>query len=214
MRIARLTPAGVAERAMLDERSDDAGVRRCWNRSPPPSGRASSPPCATVERLLTAARRRDRGGRPGHPDAQHCIARVLRRARPPVRGGLRPARSASPRSRTSCDRRPGCCSWRYAAGRAGRLRRAEVPRGRADRDQAHVGRRLAPGAWASAGACSPSSRRCAAADGAHTVRLETNRTLAEAIAMYRRAGYVEVPRSTTSPTPTTGSRSISDFAGR
>jgi ribosomal protein S18 acetylase RimI-like enzyme len=29
--------------------------------------------------------------------------------------------------------------------------------------------------------------------GARTVRLETNRTLTEAIAMYRKAGYVEVP---------------------
>ena len=29
--------------------------------------------------------------------------------------------------------------------------------------------------------------------GGHAVRLETNRTLAEAIALYRSAGYTEVP---------------------
>ena len=33
----------------------------------------------------------------------------------------------------------------------------------------------------------------AAAHGARAVRLETNRTLSEAIALYRSAGYVEVP---------------------
>jgi ribosomal protein S18 acetylase RimI-like enzyme len=33
----------------------------------------------------------------------------------------------------------------------------------------------------------------AAANGARTVRLETNRTLVEAIALYRTSGYREVP---------------------
>jgi hypothetical protein len=33
---------------------------------------------------------------------------------------------------------------------------------------------------------------CAARTGAHTVRLETNRALTEAIALYRSAGYAEV----------------------
>jgi ribosomal protein S18 acetylase RimI-like enzyme len=35
--------------------------------------------------------------------------------------------------------------------------------------------------------------RHAEAAGARTLRLETNRTLVEAIALYRSAGYVEVP---------------------
>ena len=34
---------------------------------------------------------------------------------------------------------------------------------------------------------------CAAERGARVVRLETNRTLAEAIGLYRSAGYTEVP---------------------
>jgi ribosomal protein S18 acetylase RimI-like enzyme len=34
---------------------------------------------------------------------------------------------------------------------------------------------------------------CAAESGGRTVRLETNRALTEAIALYRSAGYVEVP---------------------
>src|SRR6266567_7571259 len=39
----------------------------------------------------------------------------------------------------------------------------------------------------------------AAAHGARTVRLETNRALVEAISLYRSAGYVEVPRFNDEP---------------
>jgi ribosomal protein S18 acetylase RimI-like enzyme len=39
----------------------------------------------------------------------------------------------------------------------------------------------------------------AAAHGARAVRLETNQTLAEAISLYRSAGYVEVPRFNDEP---------------
>ena len=41
--------------------------------------------------------------------------------------------------------------------------------------------------------------RLAAATGSPTVRLETNRTLTEAIAMYRSSGYREVPAFNTEP---------------
>ncbi len=49
--------------------------------------------------------------------------------------------------------------------------------------------------------------------GAASVTLETNASLTEAIAMYRASGYVEVEPSTTSSTPTTGSRSRSPELG-
>jgi hypothetical protein len=42
--------------------------------------------------------------------------------------------------------------------------------------------------------------------GAHTIRLETNRALVEAIALYRSTGYQEVEALTRSRTPTTGSQ--------
>jgi ribosomal protein S18 acetylase RimI-like enzyme len=41
--------------------------------------------------------------------------------------------------------------------------------------------------------------RVARAQGARVVRLETNRALTEAIALYRRSGYVEVPRASDEP---------------
>jgi ribosomal protein S18 acetylase RimI-like enzyme len=41
--------------------------------------------------------------------------------------------------------------------------------------------------------------RRAAAHGARAVRLDTNRHLVEAIALYRSAGYVEVPRFNDEP---------------
>ena len=44
--------------------------------------------------------------------------------------------------------------------------------------------------------------------GAPMTRLQTNQALTEAIALYRACGYREVPRSTTSPTRTTGSRTL------
>ena len=46
---------------------------------------------------------------------------------------------------------------------------------------------------ASAAGCSASSRQAAARSGATIVHLETNRALTEAIALYRSAGYREVP---------------------
>lgn len=41
--------------------------------------------------------------------------------------------------------------------------------------------------------------RTACKAGVHRVRLETNRALTEALARYRRSGYVEVPRFNDDP---------------
>ena len=53
----------------------------------------------------------------------------------------------------------------------------------------------------------------ARAAGAPAVQLDTNRTLTEAIALYRKTGYVEIEPSTTSPTPTTGSERTCELSG-
>ena len=50
-----------------------------------------------------------------------------------------------------------------------------------------------PAGWGSAGGCWRSSRRGPPSTGTASVRLETNAALTEAIALYRSAGYVEVP---------------------
>ena len=59
-------------------------------------------------------------------------------------------------------------------------------------DQADVGGGIGARAWGSRAGCSPRSRRTRVRSGATVARLETNRALVEAIAMYRSAGYVEV----------------------
>ena len=46
--------------------------------------------------------------------------------------------------------------------------------------------------WASVDGCCRSSKLAPLNSGSRVVRLETNRTLIEAVAMYRTAGYVEV----------------------
>ena len=55
-----------------------------------------------------------------------------------------------------------------------------------------MGRRPRRAASGSAGACSRELERVAAANGATVVRLETNRSLREAIGLYRSSGYREV----------------------
>ena len=54
----------------------------------------------------------------------------------------------------------------------------------------------------------------ARAEGVTVLHPETNETLTEAMALYRSAGYVEVPPFATSRTPTTGSRSGSTRRAR
>src|SRR5262249_6044475 len=80
---------------------------------------------------------------------------------------------------------------RRAAARASdRLRRAQVSRQRAGGVETDVDRAGRP----RAGGRTPGARRgrAAPARGARLVRLETTRAMREAIALYRRAGYVEV----------------------
>jgi hypothetical protein len=55
-----------------------------------------------------------------------------------------------------------------------------------------VGRRVRPRPGHRSSAPHP-LEACAVRSGASTARLETNRALVEAIALYRSAGYVEVP---------------------
>ena len=77
------------------------------------------------------------------------------------------------------ERPVGCGALKFHADEAAELKRmwvAESARGLG------IGRRLLS-----------ELERHAAAEGARTVRLETNGSLTEAIALYRSAGYVEVP---------------------
>ena len=152
---------------------------------------------------------RDRRRRPRPPPCPALPRRVLRRARPALRHGLRPG-PAPPRA-TRRDAPAGRrVPRRDAAGRAGRLRRRSSST--AD-EPAEIKRMWVAPATRGPRRRPPHARRARDAGppttGAPAVRLETNRSLTEAIAMYRSSGYGRSTPSTTSPTPTTGSRSHS-----
>ena len=206
VRTVRLTPLGTAERALLDERSDALAPvpARAAER------RAARRGCVggdgEVEQLLTAAPGRRSHPGPGDRRTRGCARGLLRRARPSGSttgfdpGGEHPRRrGAGPAARAAA---PG-----GAARRAGRLRGAEAARRRPaeikrmwvapDARGLGLGRRLLE----RAGGPGRGARRTA-------MRLETNRLARRGD---RAVPLVRVPsrcrRSTTSPTPTTGSRS-------
>jgi ribosomal protein S18 acetylase RimI-like enzyme len=142
---------------------------------------------AEVERLLTAAMVRIAPVDPAHPHARHCMRAYASELDRRFDGGFDPGRSISA---TDAELRPpaglvlvatlrsapiGCGALRFHPGEPTELKRmwvAEQARGLG------VGRRMLAELEARA--------------GAGVVRLETNRALTEAIAMYRSSGYTEV----------------------
>jgi DNA-binding MarR family transcriptional regulator/GNAT superfamily N-acetyltransferase len=190
VRSAQLTPAGLAERALLDQRSDD--LARSF-LAPLTTGQRDRlvAAMADVERLLTAAMVEIRALDPAHPDARSCIRSYFAELDRRSDSGFDPAAGipAEPH-----ELRPpagvllvaylrsdpiGCGAVKHHGTAPSEIKRmwvAESARGLG------VGRRLLAEleAWA--------ARR-----GARTLRLETNRALTEAIGLYRSSGYVEVP---------------------
>ena len=117
VRVARLTAAGRAERAELEQRSDElAGSFLA------PLGDAQRDrlvgAMAEVERLLTAAMVRIAPADPADPARAALPAGVRRRARPPLRRRVRPRRAAS--RPTDAELRPpaGLRARRHAARRS------------------------------------------------------------------------------------------------
>ncbi len=90
VRTAQLTDAGRAERAVLERRSDELAASLLEPLSAAQRSRLVAA-MGDVERLLTAAIVEIAPIDPLHPDAQHCLTPVLRRARHTVRDRLRPA---------------------------------------------------------------------------------------------------------------------------
>jgi DNA-binding MarR family transcriptional regulator len=189
VRTARLTTAGRAERRILDRRSDELAHSMLASLSETRRRRLVAA-MAEVEQLLTAALVEFAIVDPGRREARHCLrayfaeldrrfevgfalgsdfSTELRGFRPPAGLFLLATVRGEP---------VGCGGLRLDGSDAAEVKRmwvAESARGLG------IGRRLLV-----------ELERHAAAEGARTVRLETNGALTEAIGLYRSAGYREV----------------------
>ncbi len=190
VRTARLTAAGLAERAELDRRSDELAASILQPLSGSQRDRLIAA-MAEVERLLIASTVDITVTDPRQPEARHCMRAYFAELARRFEGGFDPAQTAGS---DDDEFTPPAGMLLVAAlhaepvGCAGlKLRRAEgavvkrmwvspTVRGLG------LGRRLLAEVEA-----------LAAAHGVRTLRLETNKALTEAIALYRSAGYREVP---------------------
>jgi DNA-binding MarR family transcriptional regulator len=189
IRVARLTRAGLEERRLLDERSDELAASILG----PLDGAQRDQLVAamrTVERLITASLVQIRSIDPEHPDARRClrayVAELNRRSDipfDPSNGSTAEPHEVRPPAGAFVvayldEEAIGCGAVKHRAGGPSDIKRmwvAESARGLG------LGRRLLA-----------ALEEIAVRGGASAARLETNRTLVEAIALYRSAGYVEV----------------------
>jgi DNA-binding MarR family transcriptional regulator/GNAT superfamily N-acetyltransferase len=190
VRRAELTEAGLAERAELDARSDDLAESFLT----PLDARQRDRLVAAmhdVERLLTAAMVEVKPTDPDNPDARECVRAYFDELDRRSDSGFDPGAGISAEPH---ELRPpaglflvaylrsepvGCGAAKHHPGAASEIKRmwvAESTRGLG------LGRRLLA-----------ELEESATRSGARAVRLETNRALTEAIALYRSSGYVEVP---------------------
>jgi DNA-binding MarR family transcriptional regulator/GNAT superfamily N-acetyltransferase len=189
VRTARLTAAGRRERELLDRRSDELAESLLEPLGTRQRERLVAA-MADVERLLTAAMVTIEPLEPEHPHARHCLREYAVELDRRFPQGFDPALSISADAAEL--RQPaglllvawlqgepvGCGALKFHEDGPTELKRmwvAESARGLG------LGRRLLAELEAHA-ARGPSP----------VVRLETNGTLAEAIALYRSAGYTEV----------------------
>ncbi len=186
VRMARLTGKGRAERALLDRRSDELAASLIEPLSEPQQARLMTA-MRDVERLLTLAMVRIEAADPLEPGARHCLRSYVEELDRRFAGGFDPALSISA---DAPELRPpaglllvarlhsepvACGALKFHEGAPTELKRmwvADSARGLG------LGRRM----------LAELEARCPGP----VVHLETNGSLAEAIALYRSAGYTEV----------------------
>src|ERR671919_1053311 len=189
VRTARLTAAGLRERVVLDERSDELAESLLEPLNESQRSRLVSA-MSDVERLLTAAMVEVKPVDPLHSHAQYCISQYFAELDRRLDIGFDPSISISA---DADELRPpaglvllatlrsepiGCGALKFHDDAPTELKRmwvADSARGLG------IGRRLLAELEAEA------SR-----SGSTIVRLETNGSLTEAIALYRSSGYTEV----------------------
>lgn len=190
VRTVALTEAGRAERAVLDGLSDELAASLLAPLNERQRAKLVAA-MADVDRLLTAGTVTLHVTDPGHPDAQSCLRAYYDELQSRFETGFDPLRSALPDPAEL--RAPkglflvarlhgepvGCAGLKLPAGAPAEIKRMWVaPRARG----LGLARRFL---------AELESR--AAAAGRDLVRLDTNKTLTEAIGLYRTAGYLEVP---------------------
>ena len=190
IRVARLTAAGRAERAALDERSNELARSLLAPLTPGQQERLLAA-MRDVERLLTAASVEIRPVDPEHPDARYCLAEYVAELNRRSERGFDPSVGATALPH---EVRPpagqffvaylhgeaiGCGAVKHHADAPAEIKRmwiAPAARGLG------LGRRLLE-----------TLEACARAGGARVAHIETSAVLTEALALYRSAGWVEVP---------------------
>jgi DNA-binding MarR family transcriptional regulator len=189
VRVARPTPKGRRERAVLDRRSDELASSLLEPLNPVQRDRLVAA-MADVERLLTAGMVEIAPVDPDLPVARHCLAAYAAELDGRFDAGFDPGQSISAQPdelrppnglllvATLRSEPVGCGALKFHGRRPSELKRMWVdPSARG----LGVGRRLLAALEAHA-AQAPS----------RVLHLETNRSLAEAIALYRSAGWTEV----------------------
>jgi DNA-binding MarR family transcriptional regulator/N-acetylglutamate synthase-like GNAT family acetyltransferase len=190
MRTARLTRAGVRERAVLDTRSDQLAESLLAPLSPEQRAHL----CAAmgeVVQLVTAATVSLTALDPAHPEARQCFRAYFAELGRRFDSGFDPTRSISadddelrsPAGLLVVARlrgfAVGCGALKFHGDAPAELKRMWVA---GSARHLGLGRRILA-----------ELERLALGNGVRTLRLETNRSLLEAIHLYRSAGYVEVP---------------------
>ncbi|MEG3635118.1 bifunctional helix-turn-helix transcriptional regulator/GNAT family N-acetyltransferase [Micromonospora palythoicola] len=189
VRTAHLTEAGRAEWALLDGRSDELA----WSLLSPLTGSQRTrltAAMAEVEHLLMASLVTIGPCHPGEPRARACLRAYARELAARFDSGFDPAGSGVDDHElvppaglflvaTVATEAVGCGAVRLPPDEPAEIKRLWVS---ASARGLGVGRRLLT-----------ELERQAAAAGARSVRLDTNRSLTEAIRLYRSAGYREIP---------------------
>jgi DNA-binding MarR family transcriptional regulator/N-acetylglutamate synthase-like GNAT family acetyltransferase len=196
VRLARLTPSGRAERDVLDRRSDEL-ARSMLEPLTDSQRQRLVTAMADVERLLAASLIEVDIVDPDHPTAAHCLQEYFAELDRRFETGFDPAGSLPA---DADEMRPpaglflvatlhgeaiGCGALKFHGARPTELKRmwvAPTARGLG------AGRRILG-----------ELERRALEHGSRTIRLETNGSLVEAIAMYRSSGYREVDRFNDEP---------------
>src|SRR5690349_15279062 len=190
IRVARLTAAGHRERGVLDDRSDALAASLLAPLSDAQQARLVTA-MREVERLLIAASVEILPVDPEHPDARYCVAEYVAELNRRSDRGFDPSVGATALPH---EVRPpageffvaylhgepiGCGAVKHHTDAPAEIKRMWIaPSARG----LGLGRRLLEHLEA-----------CARAAGALRAHIETSATLGEAFALYRSAGWVEVP---------------------